>query len=172
MRLPPVDIYRRPFIEPLGHLVLFAAKADHALIDLVVIGLPLGEDTTQERVSEKLRNWGKDAKAFAVQAVSSVDNEAFVQRAKALIESYDKLREKRHRAIHDAVEPGIFTDDDGSGLASVAPLRVGYVKANGVTSLRIDVVTPESVAELAYEFYDLAADLEALQPYTPPVQAL
>src|SRR5438132_135150 len=43
MKLPPVDVFRAPFIEPLGHLVMQAAYAEDALIELLP-SAPLSAD--------------------------------------------------------------------------------------------------------------------------------
>ena len=57
MRLPPVDVFREPLVEPLGHLVLQASYLDHALYSFVAMMLPFGPETSIEQVAHRLRNW-------------------------------------------------------------------------------------------------------------------
>lgn len=159
LRLPPVDKYRLPFIEPLGHLVLNAARADNALINLVAAV----SNTSPSAVAHTLRNWGPETRAWVLQAINRVDDadDDLADQAKALVATFHELRERRHRAVHDAVEVGIFGGPEGG--YEVRPLHEGYVRSGKTTAYRLEPVTPKALAALAYELHDLAALLEAVE---------
>ncbi|WP_395814433.1 hypothetical protein [Devosia sp.] len=77
MRLPPVDIYRKDFIEPLGHLVMNAANAENSLIELCALVNGEGQDSVGRRAAyetsaAKLRNWGAPAQAFVLETLTRI----------------------------------------------------------------------------------------------------
>ena len=72
LTLPPVDCYRMPFVEPLGHLAMQAAEAESAMIELCTLASLIGrlDNATLEvkyeaRVAQQgkviacLRNWNE-----------------------------------------------------------------------------------------------------------------
>lgn len=158
MRLPSVDVYREPFIAPLGHLVMFSAKADNELVRLVCAAR--GESVPANQVAHKLRNWGEPAKSYVLAALREVTDPDLRAQAIELVEQFERLRERRHRCVHDAVEVGVF----GSEVVGyeVRPLHVGFVRQDRDNTFEnIVEVTADEIASLAFAYADLASELEA-----------
>lgn len=160
MRLPPVDVYRRPFVEPLGHLVLNAALADNVLLELCAVINAGGQDPARfayEEAASFLRNWDVRAKTFVEGTIAKIGDGDMRRDAEDAVARFSIAREDRHRAIHDAVEVGIFEDE---GRYRTAVLRTRYLRTG---HRELNEIGPEDVAELAYRFHDIAKDLEALE---------
>lgn len=160
MNLPPVDVYRRPFVEPLGHVVLNSALADNWLLELCAVINGKSLDTARSAYEEAavvLRNWDARARAFVEETLSKIADAEVQRDAKDAVARFDAAREDRHRAVHDAVDVGIFEEGDGGYRA--AALRTRYLKTGHRELVEI---APEDVATLAYRFYDIAKDLEAI----------
>ena len=162
MRLPPVDIYRAPFVLPLGHLTMQAAYADLELIGLCAIVPFEGSDLQMQgvEVAARLRNWGPSTVEFVVQRLLMIGDENIRSQAMEAFQRFQFLREQRHRMIHDAIELGLFEEPGGY---EVGALQVQYIKAGKGNSVRqLERVSPEAIAALACEFYELHKDLDAV----------
>lgn len=157
VRLPPVDSFRLPLIEPLGHLVLHAAWLDNELIEFVAMLLPYGPDTTVEQVAHELRNWNAEflkrtIDRAAPNAGLASDFHQFVDRLKA-------LRDRRHRAIHDAMEVGIDTSGSDGRARSIL-LSEGYQRKGKMSEHALSPVTPEDIGAIASEYYDMRLEID------------
>lgn len=144
MRLPPVDVYRAPFIEPLGHLVMNAAHAENSLIELCALVNGDGQDADGRRAAyevaaAKLRNWGAPAQTFVAETLNRIVDADLRTAAIDALAQLEASREDRHRAVHDAVDVGLY-EEDGEKW-SVAPLRTRYHKSG---EREITPVTPRS----------------------------
>lgn len=157
MRLPPLDVFRQPLVEPLGHLVLQAAFLDNALYAFIAMLLPFGPDTTVEQVAHRLRNWDAD---FINQAITdAIPDATLAADLRDYVVQVGKAREQRHRMVHDAMEVGL--DDDPSGGLRAIVLREGYERLSKHGSVRrLTRLEPDEVAALAYRFYDLREDID------------
>ncbi|MFP5076592.1 hypothetical protein ACLE20_04735 [Rhizobium sp. YIM 134829] len=159
-RLPPVDIYRAPFIEPMGHLAMQAAYAEQAIIELCALAMEMAPASQQERhlaearrmkVTAELRNWSEK---FALACLSHLPDEEMREASEGLARQYTQLSKQRHRAIHDAIHVGI--DDDNRVLA----LRLQYEKLTpGSSVARLHETSAEDVATVAFALYDLQQDI-------------
>lgn len=158
LRLPPLDEFRRPLVEPLGHLVLQAAYLDNALYSFVAMMLPFGEETTVEQVAHRLRNWDS---AFVKESVArAISDAALVEDVLDYFDRVGEARDKRHRMVHDRMEVGL--DDGPDGLQAIL-LREGYQRSSKQSSVRkLNRVTPEEVATLAFALYDLRLEIDTL----------
>lgn len=159
MILPPVDQYRAPFVEPIGHLAMQAAYADDNLISLCA-RIPFDGSEHQlppQEVAHKLRNWSPEAKEFIRQRLDQIIDQDLRDRAIDAVDRLSALRDKRHRAVHDAIAIGIFGTD---GEYEAKPLSVEYRREAGSTSVVLTQITPERIATLACEMYEVQKDLE------------
>lgn len=159
MRLPPVDIYRRPFVVPLGHLTLFSAQVELLLADCIAF-ITAGSDRNStvphfENAADRVRNWVPDKALVGLENLTALESHHQISFFDCL-RRFGELRLKRNRYIHDAVEVG-WDDVDGS-----QPLHVGYEKVAKKTRYSVRPVTPEAIAELAVEYSELRADLDIL----------
>lgn len=160
--LPDVDKYRRPFIEPLGYLTLFAAQSENLLIGIIALldAQPdrLDSDLASElaAASELVWPW-KSADTVNNKIESRVVEPVLASQLTTVVADFSSLRERRHRAIHDAVEVG-FSDVDGA-----ITLSVGYPRTNRQAKRTIKAVSPEDISKLAREFNELRADLSSLE---------
>jgi len=155
LRLPPVDDFRRPLMEPLGCLILHAAWFDHALIDFMA--LLRGPDTSSTEVAHKLRNWDSSFLTETIDA-ANVDNQLAVD-LHAFIGRVEVLRKRRHRVVHDAIEVGA---DGNSADGYVAMLlREGFERHGKERSAhRLTKVTPEEIAAIACTYYDFQLEID------------
>ncbi|MBP2558006.1 hypothetical protein J2857_000757 [Neorhizobium galegae] len=161
LRLPNVDEFRQPFIEPLGHLVMQAAYADNELIELCS-KIPSEGSPHQmppEEVAQKLRNWDQKAKAFVHLRINMITDDRLRDQASDALTRFDTLRTQRHRAIHDAVEVGIFGSGD---TYEVSALALEYRREKSCTTVSLNTVTPEVIANLACQLYELQRDLNSV----------
>lgn|GEM_PF-2532917 len=157
LKLPPTDIYRSPFVEPIGHLAMQAARADQNVYMLCAT-VPFDGSPLQMHPGEtekRLRNWtDKRSQAFLRDRLDLISGTATKEQALQAMEAYERLRLARHRVIHDAVEVGI--GQDGTAFA----LAVEYRKETPDRSeVYLHHVTPDQIAALACEVYDLNQDL-------------
>lgn len=161
--LPPVDKYRAPFIEPLGHVVLWAARAEAAWVDLLatimdgVETAPL--DKLRAEASRLVSPWKHDE---VLQILVSLA-EGAVQ-AKKLARTHDRLRLKRNRVVHDVAAVLIAPDDEDPTKGRVAvgfvqQPRVRHGSAPSQVVLQTDL---QEVADLAHALHELALDVEQL----------
>ena len=158
MKLPHVDVYREPFIVPLGHLAMQAARAENELIALCA--RTSNPPISDADAAHALRNWGAPAKAFALSRLDLISDAAQRDRALDAFHRYDALRDARHRAIHDAVEVGI--EGDGP-LYSVVPLSIQHKRTDRATTVRtLTKITPEAIADLACEYYEVQQDFGSI----------
>ncbi|MCJ9752152.1 hypothetical protein MOV61_15645 [Neorhizobium sp. BETTINA12A] len=161
LRLPNVDEFRQPFIEPLGHLAMQAAYADNELIELCS-QIPSEGSPHQMRledVAQKLRNWDKKAEAFVRLRIHMIADAGLRDQALDALTRFETLRTQRHRAIHDAIEVGI----SGSGdMYDVSALAVEYRRGKQSTTVSLNAVTPEVIADLACQLYDLQRDINSV----------
>lgn len=153
LRLPPADVYRAPFVEPIGHLAMQAAQADQAIISLCA-AVPFDGSPSQMKPSETevlLRNWTDKSRAFVTSRLKLISNPELREQASQSIARFERLRNARNRVIHDAVEVGIDFDGTTHSLA------VEFRKGEGVF---LHTVTAEQIAALACEVYELNQDLK------------
>lgn len=158
LRLPPVDVYRAPFIQPIGHLAMQAALAEDALIGMCA-EIPASfaeEQMNYGAAAHELRNWGGPAESFIASRLALLADELRAQ-AEDAVSRYAKLRLQRHRAVHDAVTVGIFGSAE---YYYVEPLAVAYIREGKSTVQSVTKVTPEAIAELACELYEVQQDLQ------------
>jgi len=160
MILPQVDRFREPFIVPLGHLTLAAAQCELALSELIAtseihpefIDLPCMFTTAVNSAALGLRRAGEkkftNIKRKLVSVCSDNDRADMIE----AIDSYYRLKEKRNRAIHDAIQVGITDEDE------VVPLRISHQRR----IYSVEHITPDDIASLAYELFVLTSDLNAL----------
>lgn len=163
MIYPPLDMYRIPFAEPIGHLTMQAAYAESQLITLCATvpydGSPL--QLSPGDTARQLRNWSDTTRSFVEQRLNLIEDGHWRSLAKQALHRYSALREQRHRAVHDAVEVGIFGGHDGQPV-TVLPIGVQYKHDKGSSAVHINAVSPEWIAELACELYDLQQDLSQI----------
>jgi hypothetical protein len=159
LRLPPVDVYRQPLVEPLGHLVLQAAYLDNALYAFIALMRPLGPETTAEQVAHRLRNWNG---AFVSDAVGRAILDPLLR--SDVLTYFSRVaegRERRHRMVHDAMELGL-DDAPGGGYEAII-LKEGYERTSKQhTVRRLSRVTAEDIAALAFELYDLRLEVDTI----------
>jgi hypothetical protein len=163
IRLPPVDVYRTPYVVPLGHLVLNAAQAENHLIELAAVvngGLEETADRSRayEAAASKLRNWDERSREYFAEALNKIADPDARRDAEDALRRFHECRGRRHRAIHDAVDVGLDVADNGR--ANAIGLRTRYLP-NGTRE--VVPFTPDEVAGLAYEFYDIAKDFESIE---------
>ena len=159
LRLPPVDIYRAPFVEPIGHLAMQASKAEQLVFDLCA-AIPFDGSPDQLHpgtAEQKCRNWTPKAEEFIAERLALLPHEETREAAATAISAFLRIKDFRNRVIHDAVEVGI--DFDGKAFA----LAVQYHRdGKNPSEVYLHRVTPEQIADLAYDFYELCKDLETL----------
>ncbi|WP_157928859.1 hypothetical protein [Pararhizobium haloflavum] len=163
MHLPPVDEYRAPFIEPLGHLAMQAAYADNNLINLCAVipfeGSP--NNLAIEVSAAELRNWNRESRQFVRDRIALISQPDLRQSANALVDRFSNLRMQRHRAIHDAIDVGLFGNERAGYYAK--PLAIEYAQPRKEPpQQRFNAVTPDKIAALACEFYELQKDLDMI----------
>jgi hypothetical protein len=155
LKLPPADIYRAPFVEPIGHLAMQAALADQAVVNLLAAapfsGSPLQAQIIE--VDESVRNWDAKAKQYAEKRLSLIGDADLRQQATDIIARYERVKRGRNRIIHDAVEVGIDFDGEAYSLA------VEYRKKSGVWTHK---VTAEQIAAFACWVYEFNQDIRLI----------
>lgn len=157
LRLPPVDEHRQPLIEPLGHLILQSSWFDNALIEFIALLLPFGLDTTSTQVAHELRNWNDKFVRCTIEG--AIGDHELVTDLHQFIDRVARLRERRHRMVHDAIEVGIEPRPSG-GFRAVL-LREGYQRRSKVHSEhQVDAVTPDEVVALAWAYYELRMEID------------
>jgi hypothetical protein len=160
LELPPSDIYRSPFVEPIGHLAMQAARADQNVYTLCAT-VPFDGSPLQMHPGEtekRLRNWtDKKAQTFLKTRLELISEAATRNQALQAMNNFERLRLARHRVIHDAVEVGI--DLEGKAYALAVEYRKETPDRSGVYLHR---VTPDQIATLACEVYELNQDLNQL----------
>jgi hypothetical protein len=162
MKLPPVDKYRSRFIEPIGHLAMQSAHAEDELISLCS-RIPFDGSPSQlsrEDTAQKLRNWNDSTRQFVDERLSLIPSDQLRDQAYDAVCRYQELRSLRHRAVHDAISLGIFDAGDGSFVAQA--LSVEYRREKQETSVYLNPITPEEIADLAYRMYEVQKDLNAV----------
>lgn len=165
MRLPPVDVYRAPFVEPIGHVTMQAAYAEEELINLCSVvphdGSPL--QLAVEVVAKRLRNFTASAEEFINERLSLIAEDHVKAEALDAVSRFLQLRTGRHRAVHDAVTIGIFEAEGDKYV--VQPLGVEYRTASDDKSKAeqlLYTITPEQVAELACELHEVQKDFSSI----------
>lgn len=150
--LPPVDEFRQPFIEPLGHVTLQAAYLEQNLVRLSA----LLETPPKHRFQNPIPTEGSvklnDARfekrlLAAVKAHHPLGNGA----AKKVREAFE-LRKRRNRFIHDAAEVLYELQADGRLTVAVHARRPNADPAKGEAYLT--KVEPHQVASLALDIYE------------------
>lgn len=164
LRLPPVDEFRAPFVQPIGHLAMQAAHAEDELVTMCAC-IPRNfapEQMSRDAAAHKLRNWPA-AEDFIAERIALIAESHIKAKAQDAVTRYLALRDKRHRAIHDAVSLGIF----GQGEEyEVVPLGVEYRRNDRhSTTMLLNRVTPEHIADLACQLYEVQKDLNAVTYY-------
>lgn len=171
MHLPPVDQYRADFVVPIGHLAMQAAYADDNLISLCA-RIPFDGSEHQlppQDVAHKLRNLSPQAKEFISQRLGLIVDKDVRDQATETVDRLFALRDKRHRAVHDAIAIGIFGDN---GKYEAKPLSVEYRREAGSTSVILTQISPDQIAALACEMYEVQKDLEFLAQQLQPSSEL
>ncbi|MBZ9603946.1 hypothetical protein [Phyllobacterium chamaecytisi] len=169
MKFPPVDIYRAPFIGPIGHLAMQSAHAEDELISLCS-RIPFDGSPDQlppGDTAHKLRNWSGSTIQFIEQRLSLIPELHLRNQARDAVSRYVELRNARHRAVHDALALGILQADDGYITQA---LSVEYRRNKQATSVYLNVVTPEEIADLACQMYDVQKDLNMITYALNPPQ--
>jgi hypothetical protein len=157
MRVPPLDVFRQPLVEPLGHLVMQAAYLDNALYSFVA--LLIGPETDSAQVAHELRNW--DARFVDDAIAAAISDKELATDLHNYVRRVGEARDERHRMIHDAMEVGL--DDAPQGGFQAIILREGYQRRTKHETVRtLTRVTPDEVAALAYRFYDLRIEVDTL----------
>lgn len=108
MNLPPVDIYRAPFVEPIGHLAIQSAHAEGELISLCS-RIPFDDfpdQLSRGDTAHKLRILGDGAITFIENRLKLIVQPDLQKQARDTIAFYIMLRTARHRAVHDALALG------------------------------------------------------------------
>lgn len=161
MKLPPVDTYRAPFIQPFGHMVMQAALADDALVRLCAeIPATFAEEEVDYGASaHELRNWNEKSQAFIQSRIAKIDDLELRAQATEVVERFGSLRNQRHRAVHDAVDVGVY---GGNTSYYALPLAVSYLRDGRTTRQELAEVTPESIADLACQLYELQCDIRLI----------
>lgn len=158
LRLPPVDIYRAPFVEPIGHLAMQAARTEQLIISLLG-AIPFDgfdQQMSHGAVEPKTRDLQSDS-AFILERLSLIDNADLRKQVGEAIDQFKRLKEFRNRVIHDAVEVGISMEGKAFALA------VAYQREKRNPSVvHLHPVEAHQIAELACEFYELNQDIDAL----------
>lgn len=162
MRAPSVDEFRQPFVEPLGHLVLNAAQADMALLELCAIVNRMGTDEASEQAAyaeaaRKLRNHDKKTEVYLTATIEKIEGGHWKQAAADAIARFVEARKERHRAIHDVVDVGAF--GNGTDGYYALPLRRKY-KPTG--ELQVSKITPTDIMQLAHRYHIIWMDLDVL----------
>jgi hypothetical protein len=161
LRLPPVDEYRAPFVQPIGHLAMQAAHAEDELVTMCAC-IPKNRapgQMTRDAAAHRLRNW-PDAIQFIHERVSLIAEPGVRANAEDAVARYIALRDRRHRAIHDAVSIGIFGKGDDY---QVVPLGIEYRRNDRQSTTMLQYrITPELLADLACQMYDVQKDLNAV----------
>lgn len=163
MIFPPVDQYRMPFVEPIGHLTMQAAYAESELITLCAT-IPYDGSPHQMSPSDAarhLRNWNEATRMFVENRLLLVTDKHWQDQARDAFERYCALRVLRHRTVHDAIEVGIF-GGHGDQPATVHALGVQYKYDKSATAVLLNRVTPEVVAQLACEMFEVQQDLNTI----------
>jgi hypothetical protein len=139
-------------------LTLLAAQCDQAVINIVAVGRSGSWQATNGQAfadaSELTRHWRASEVAKILASLRLPDDDHLVQTVDDCLRRYGALREKRHRAIHDALVVGYDYDQGAVTLA------VGYLKAAGKTTYAIGTITPEDISAIARDFGELRADLD------------
>jgi hypothetical protein len=135
-----------------------AALADNLLTDILAISNAGSEElataTHFTKASGLVRHWGARERKKATQMIKDLP-ETLRSAVTECLERFGALKERRNRAIHDAVDLG--WDGENNRLLALA---IGYPKVAGETAFRIERVTPDVIADLACEYDELRADLE------------
>lgn len=160
MRLPNVDQYRQPFVEPLGYLTLLAARVDLLMTDCIAIIFagsdPHASGSLFEKAADRIRHWVAADSRKGLSNIGLLDAHA-QDLIHDCLERYGKLKESRNRYVHDAVEVG-WDSHEGVSL-----LKIGFPKVQKKTSYSVESVTPDDIAALACEFGELRADLDLVR---------
>lgn len=162
LRLPPVDDYRKPLIEPLGVMVLHASWFENRLFNFIGLLLPFGPDTTLEQVAHKLRFWDR---AWLERNVrEAIADQQLVEDVIEFLDRVETVRDRRHRLVHDAMEVGIMPIGelgDGGGYRAVL-MREEYARVGPVTERRFTPITPEQVAAVAMAFFEIGMEIDTI----------
>lgn len=160
MRLPTVDEYRQPFIEPLGYLTLFVARVDLLMTDCIALALAGGDPeapaSSYESAAARVRRWPNANPLKGLESIARLPPQIQLPFGDCLARFSD-LRDRRNRFVHDAVEIG-WDEDTGAST-----LKIGFPKVSGHPLYVAEPVTPDDIAALACEFGELRADLDHLR---------
>ncbi len=158
MRLPPVDKYRAPFVEPIGHLAMQAARSEQLIIELLGAIPYDGSDLqiSPGEIEPKTRDLQSN-EPFISQRLSLIDNAELREQVRDAIDQFKRLKEFRNRIIHDAVEVGISMDGEAFALA------VAYRREKRNPSVvHLHPVEAHQIADLACDIYELNQDIDTL----------
>lgn len=159
MELPQVDEFRKPFVEPLGHLTMQAAYAELRLIELCA-SPALPEAPTIGVAGHKIRNWGEKARKFVQKRIEHIQDEGIRNSAFDAVGRYDQTRQQRHRAIHDAIDVGIDGNaDDGYAIVLLGTQTIAK-SHNQIGGTLYRDISVEPVAALACELEDIQKTIE------------
>ena len=161
-RLPPLDDYRRPFVVPIGHMAMQAARVDNLLIELIAtVPRPPNPQPGIAEVGARLRNWGPDQAHYVEETLALVEVDAVRDQALLLVDRFTALRDLRHRAVHDAIEVGISPTEDGKWQGRA--ISVGYLRPkHGQPRQAISQVSVELIGHLAMQLYALGQEIEGV----------
>ncbi len=162
VRLPPVDCFRKPFIEPLGVLAYWAAQLEHGVIEFCASTHMLDAGATAPdldasavaRAAKKLENWNRKYLDERLSARPS----AWQREAIAVIDRVEAVRENRNRLLHDMIDLGV--EEASAGGYVVVPLKAGFPRKAQHPGLQLEPISPSMIASVAMEAYEACKDLE------------
>ncbi len=162
LRLPPVDFFRKPFIEPLGVLAFWAAHLEHAVIEFaasthMLEDGPTAADldpSTVARAAKNLENWNR---GYLDGRLGALPDE-WRGEVRAIIDRIEAVREDRNRLLHDMIDLGV--EEASAGGYVVVPLKAGFPRKAPLRGLQLEPISPAIVAAVAMEAYEACKDLE------------
>ena len=115
-----------------------------------------------DEAAHELRNWDDKAEATVERYIERIANEGLRTDAEDAVARYGKLKQRRNRVIHDALEVGIFGTEQTGYVTK--PLSVEYRRDRHakITKTWLHEVTPEEIAKLACQLFEVQQDLDAI----------
>lgn len=137
-----VDVFYRPFVRPLGNLVVLFAQAEAALLEFVAA--LMGGD---EKAASKFLK-GRDKQAVISLAASSGLQDYSQRELIEAINGFWDDKEHRNRLMHDEWFIGLFSEDDSS---RTVPILRGIPHRRG-SELTWNQPEAQAIWELAERF--------------------
>jgi hypothetical protein len=138
-----VDEYLRPFVRPLGNIVILYANAEAALRDFVLQMLPQHDEEEAHKIVSDKEHW----QAKTAQLIEYCGLDQSIDELRAALKDYAEAREKRNRLAHDE---WLFSIDlDNPKNASVV---IRGLKGRRVVELMHREPTVDQLWQLARRF--------------------